>query len=176
MSGVNFLEYAREEDIVHEVALFGICDSPGEDPAFISYDQNTDEWIAEVKNSQQKKIQFLPVDKHIPLFRQDGAELKRCDAMLLTSRLQTKDIIIFVELKDVKQSQVSGARNYAVNQLRETIEAFSKGQDLHSYKERYAYAVNRIHPFANKANTRDIYEFRKDHKVTLRFSRKIIFS
>ena len=176
MPGINFLEYAREEDIVHGVALFGICDRPGEHPAFISYDPNTDEWIAEVKNSQRKNIQFLPVDKHIPLFRQDGTELKRCDAMLLTYRLQAKDIIIFVELKDVKRSQVSDARNYAVDQLRETIEAFSEGQDLSSYKKSYAYAVNRIHPFANRANTKDIYEFRKEYKVTLRFTREIIFS
>jgi hypothetical protein len=174
MPGINFLEYARDEDIVEGISSFGICDEPGESPAFISYGRNEHTWIATVKNPGQKRIQFLPVDKYIPLVRHDGTDATRCDAMLLTYPIGVREAIIFIELKDVKQSAWEGARRHALDQLKETIEAFSEYHQLKGYKKRLAYVANRK-PYANRAHTSDIQKFRNDYRITLKFTSEIVF-
>jgi Holliday junction resolvase-like predicted endonuclease len=176
MPGINFFEYARDEDIVEGSSLFGICDDPGELPAFISNNRNDHTWVATVSNPGRKRIQFLPVDKHIPLKRQDGTDAMRCDAMLLTSPLYTKETIVFIELKDVIPSARNAATRHAIEQLRETIESFSEYHQLDTYKKRLAYVANRRHPQANKARTNDIQKFRNDYGITLKFSAEIVFS
>ncbi|MDA3834426.1 MAG: hypothetical protein PF495_13660, partial [Spirochaetales bacterium] len=145
-------------------------------PAFISYNKNDHTWVAKVSNPGQKRIQFLPVDKHIPLKRQDGTEAMRCDAMLLTSPIYTKGIVVFIELKDVHPSSWNAARKHAIEQLRETIESFSKYHQLDSYKKRLAYVANRRRPQANRAYTNDILRFRTAYRITLKISADIIFS
>lgn len=176
MPRINFFEYTRDEDIVEGISLFGICDDPGELPAFISYNRNDHTWIAEVLNPEQKQIQFLPVDKHIPLKHQDGTEAKRCDAMLLTSPIHHKEVIVFIELKDVIPSARNAARKHAIEQLRETIESFAEYHRMDSYKKRLAYVANRRHPQANRAYTNKIQRFRNDYRIRLKFSAEIVFS
>jgi len=174
MPGINFFEYAQDKDIVKGISSFGICDDLGELPAFISYDRNGDTWIARVSNPEQKWIQFLAVDKTIPLKRQDGTDAMRCDAMLLSYPSYTKETIVFIELKDVIPSAWNSARKHAIEQLRETIESFSEYHQLDSYKKRLAYVANRKRPQANRAYTNDILRFRKNHRITLKFSAEII--
>lgn len=176
MPGINFFEYARDEDIVDGNSFFGICDDPGELPAFVSYDTSAHTWIAEVSNPEHMRIRFLPVDKHIPLRRQDGTDAMRCDAMLLTTPICTKGIVVFIELKDVRSSARNEARNHAIEQLRETIEYFSQYHQLGSYEKRLAYVAIRKGPQANTAHTNDILRFRKDYRITLKISTEIIFS
>lgn len=171
MPGFNFFEYARDEDIIEECPCFGICDNPDEHPAFISYNRTSHIWVATVSNPELKRIQFLPVDKHIPMVRQDGTEAKRCDAILLTHPVHDRETIVFIELKDAKNADI----HYAINQLKETIEAFSKYHRLTPYKKRLAYVANRRHPQAHRARTRDIQKFRRDYRTTLKFSSKIVF-
>ncbi|RFU93870.1 hypothetical protein DYP60_12460 [Sphaerochaeta halotolerans] len=176
MPGINFFEYARDEDIVEGISSFGICDDPGELPAFISHNRDNHTWVATVSNPGRKRIQFLPVDKHIPLKRQDGrTDSKRCDAMLLTYPVHTRETIVFIELKDVKQSAWEAARRHAIDQLKETIEFFLEYHQLVSYKKRLAYVANRRHPHANRAYTSDIQKFRSDYRITLKFSAEIVF-
>jgi hypothetical protein len=174
MPGINFFEYARDEDIIEGSSFFGICDDPGELPAYISYNRNNHTWVATVSNPERKRIQFLPVDKHIPLKRQDGKDAMRCDAMLLTYPIGVREAIVFIELKDVKQSAWEDARRHALDQLKETVEAFSEYHQLEGYKKRLAYVANRK-PYANRAHTSDIQKFRKDYRVTLKFSAEIDF-
>ncbi len=173
MPGINFLQHTREEEII-EKDSFGICDKPGKQPAFISL--NDDEtWVATVYNPNLKKIQFLPVDNHIPLEREDGTKLKRCDAMLLTSPTHDKEIVMFIELKDVISKARNAAKKQALEQLKQTIESFSEYHQLASYKIRHAYVANRKQPAAKQAHTKDIQEFRKNYRITLKFSSTIIF-
>ena len=176
MPGINFFKYVRDEDIIEGSSFFGICDDPGELPAFISYNRNNHTWVATVSNPERKRIQFLPVDKHIPLKRQDGNDAMRCDTMLLTSPLHTKETIVFIELKDVGLSARNEARKHAVEQLKETIESFLEYHQLDSYKKRLAYVANRRHPQANRARANDIQKLRNDYKITLKFSAEIVFS
>ena len=177
MPGIDFFEYVRDEDIIDGIPSFGICDDPGELPAFISYDRSVDTWIAEVLNPGLQRIQFLPVDKHITLRRHDGTEAMRCDAMLLTSPLHTKGIVVFIELKDVLQSKWSEERKHAVEQLGKTIEFFSEYHLLESYEKRLAYVANRRgRPHANRAYTSDIQRFWNEYRVRLRFKANIDFS
>lgn len=173
MPGINFLQHTRKEEII-EKESFGICDKPGERPAFISFNED-DTWIATVNNPNLKRIQFLPVDNHIPLEHEDGTKLKRCDAMLLTSPTHDKEIVIFVELKDVIARARNAAKNQAIEQLKQTIESFSEYHQLASYKIRHAYVANRKQPAAKQAHTKDIQEFRKNYRITLKFSSTIIF-
>lgn len=176
MPGIDFLEFARNEDIIYGNSSFGICDDPGELPSFVSYNKNEHTWIAKVSNPSKMRIQFLPVDKHIPILGQDKTEVMRCDAMLLTFPLYDKDIIIFIELKDVNLSSWNTARKHAIEQLRETIEYFSKYHQLDSYKKRLAYVANRRRPQANRAYTNDILSFRKDYRITLKITANITLS
>lgn len=171
MPGIDFLEYARDEHVVEGISSFGICDIPGELPAFISYNRTEHTWVAMVSNLGRKRIQFLPVDKHIPLIRQDGTEAKRCDAMLLSYPVHTRQTIVFIELKDARNADI----NHAIEQLKETIEAFSEYHRLEPYRKRLAYVANRRHPLANRAWTSDIQKFRSDYRVTLKFSSEIVF-
>lgn len=171
MPGINFFDYARNEDVIDRNPSFGICDDPGESPAFISYDKDEHSWIAEVSNLKQKKIQFLPVDKHIPLTRQDGTEAKRCDVMLLTYPVHTRETIVFIELKDARNADI----NHAIEQLEETIEAFLEYHQLDHYRKRLAYVANRRHPYANKAWTSKMQKFRRDYRITLKFNSEIVF-
>lgn len=171
MAGINFFEYARDEHVVEGISSFGICDDPGELPAFFSYNRNDHTWVATVSNPERKRIQFLPVDKHIPMIRQDGTEAKRCDVMLLTYPIHKKETIVFIELKDARNADI----NHAIEQLKGTIEAFSEYHRLEPYRKRLAYVANRRRPLANRAHTSDIQKFRSDYRITLKFASEIIF-
>ncbi len=170
MAGINFLDFASDDNIIHEKE-FGICDDADESPSYYSTNQIRDHWVATVSNPGTKAIQFLPVDKHIPLRRLDGTDAKRCDAMLLSFPHHTKESVVFIELKEERTSN----NKRAIEQLDETIAMFKAYHLLDAYKKRVAYVVNRRHPKVHNSTRKEIIDFRTNHRIRLIFSANVIF-
>lgn len=155
MQRVNFLakEYRLEPERNEE--KIGICDPEGERPAYSTSDENSpDKWVATIKNAGNVNIQFIPVDKNIVYYRDDGQKESSCDGMILYNNDSS---ICFVELKDVR---TSGWISDAVNQLRETITVFNKNHNYRNFSDRTAYAANCCHPNFQTSCRERLQEFR----------------
>lgn len=116
MQRVNFLAKEYRLEPVRNEEMIGICDPEGERPAYSTSDKNSpDKWVATIKNTGNENIQFIPVDKNIVYYRDDGQKESSCDGMILYN---DDSSICFVELKDVR---TSGWISDAIDQLKETI-------------------------------------------------------
>jgi hypothetical protein len=146
---VNF-QIAICQETLHN-PLFGLCDDNNGTKAYTDID-NPRNWIATVKNDQQKKIMFTAIDKCVI---QDNEYLGRgrCDGMLTTD-----EYLCFVELKD----QAKGWMSAAIEQLESTIQFFSEGNDMAIFKHKKAFACNKQHKHFQEI----------DNELNLRFFRK----
>jgi hypothetical protein len=155
MRRVVFLakEYRTEPGRSEEV--IGICDPEGEKPAYTTTDAKcSDKWIATIKNSRRAEIQFVPVDKNILMFRDNGEIESSCDGMILYDGDRS---LCFIELKDVR---TAGWMSEAIEQLRSTIEIFNKNHDYRDFSDRSAYAANCHHPNFHNSCREKLQEFR----------------
>lgn len=159
MPKVNFLSKAyRCEEIKYDKEL-GICDPEGETPAYTTVVHETEKWIAQIKNDKKMGIQFIPVDKNIPIQRTNGEKESSCDGMILYGQN-----ICFVELKDVR---IGGWLSEAINQLAITIEIFNQNHNYNDFKKRHAYPANCKHPQFQSSCREKLQEFRNKYHFTL---------
>lgn len=160
MSKVNFLSQEYRLEAVKYDKLLGICDPEGEVPAYTSPESdNTGKWIATIQNNKKIGIQFVPVDKNIPLFRTNGDMEKACDGMILYGQN-----ICFVELKDVR---IGGWLSEAIRQLAVTIEIFNSNHNYRDFEKRHAYPANRRHPQFQSSCREQLQEFKKKYHFAL---------
>lgn len=109
---------------------------------------------ATVKNNILK-LQFVPIDNHMDLYRENEEQAKRCDCMLYDNN--KTEIIIFIELKKKnKQRNASSGKN----QLRETISFFNTFHSNTLIKRKYAILSNSLVPKINIQNQTTVYEFK----------------
>ena len=121
--------------------IFGLCDEERtQKPAYIDV-SNQDNWIAEIKNEEQKEVYFIAIDNCIEIWRDDDSTKmeKRCDGMLWYDGKN----LIFVELKDRNLREVSKFIKEAALQLTTTINHFKKNYNIADYNIKAAYIANR---------------------------------
>ena len=151
---VNFFEDSCREDT--DAKRFGICDPQGTLPAFITTD-GVQKWIAIVMNPTKKNIRFYAID-HCLVMKENGREIKRCDAML-----RYDQNLVFVELKEMRKSRVSSA----IEQIESTIKVFSENHDLNSFSKKRAFIANRRQPAFKYSQREEMQNFYNKHKVRL---------
>ena len=121
--------------------IFGLCDEERtQKPAYIDV-SNQDNWIAEIKNEEQKEVYVIAIDNCIEIWRDDDSTKmeKRCDGMLWYDGKN----LIFVELKDRNLREVSKFIKEAALQLTTTINHFKKNYNIANYNIKAAYIANR---------------------------------
>lgn len=159
MPKVNFLSRIyRCEEVKHDKIL-GICDPEGEKPAYTVATNESDKWIATIRNEQKMALQFVPVDKNITIRRANGDKESTCDGMILY-----KKNICFVELKDVR---IAGWLAEAISQLGNTIEIFNQNHNYRDFEKRQAYPANCKHPQFQCSCRGQLQEFRNKYHFTL---------
>lgn len=120
MRRVNFLANAYRLEPVRNDKEAGICDPACEKPAYSTADKESpDKWVATIKNPERKDFQFVPVDKNIVYYREDGQKESSCDGMILYNEDSS---VCFVELKNVR---TAGWLADAISQLTKTIAVFN---------------------------------------------------
>ena len=133
----------------------GICDPAGEKPAYSTADKDSpDKWVATIKNLERKDFQFVPVDKNIVYYREDGQKESSCDGMILYNEDSS---VCFVELKNVR---TAGWLADAVSQLPKTIAVFNQNHNYRDFPDRTAYAANCHHPSFQNSCRELLQEFR----------------
>lgn len=132
-----------------------LCDPDGEKPAYSTSNRACpDKLIATVKNDNGIGFQFVPVDKNIVYYRDNGEIESSCDGMILYDSDRS---ICFVELKDVR---TAGWLADAISQLMKTIAVFNLNHDFHKFADRTAYAANCHHPRFQNSCRELLQEFR----------------
>lgn len=161
MPKVNFLSQDhRCEEIKYDKVL-GICDPVGEAPAYTTTaNDGADKWIATIQNLQKIAVQFVSIDKNIPIYRANGDMESTCDGMILYG----KNNICFVELKDVR---IGGWLSEAISQLAITIEIFNQNHNYLDFEKRHAYPANCRHPQFQSSCREQLQEFRNKYHFTL---------
>ncbi len=155
MRRVNFLANAYRLEPVRNDELVGVCDPAGEIPAYSTADKNSpDKWVATIQNPESKVFQFVPVDKNIVYYREDGQKESSCDGMILYNEDTS---VCFVELKDVR---TAGWLADAISQLTKTITVFNQSHDYRKFSDRTAYAANCHHPHFQNSCRELLQEFR----------------
>lgn len=152
LSKANLCQYTSE-------LRFGIIDPK---PACIDEDTaHESQWIAKVNNPSGYTVKFLPVDQAMKIESTKGQQESTCEGILFYPH-PDHNAIIFIELKEVRKG-TSGA----VSQLENTILLFAANHDLHAYKKRCAFAVNRKHPHFNYSRKTQCQEFWNKYRVRL---------
>lgn len=160
MPKVNFLSRTYRCEAVKRDKVIGICDPEGELPAYTTTAVNSGEkWIATIQNVKSIDIQFVPVDKNIPIYRSNGEMESSCDGMILYGKN-----ICFVELKDVR---IGGWLSEAISQLITTIEIFNQNHNYRDFEKRYAYPANCRHPQFQSSCREQLQEFRNKYHFAL---------
>ena len=155
MQRVNFLAREYRLEPVRNEEKIGICDPDGERPAYTTSDENSpDKWVDTIKNAGNVNIQFIPVDKNIVYYRDDGQKESSCDGMILYNEDTS---VCFVELKDVR---TAGWLADAISQLTKTITVFNQNHDYRGFSCRTAYAANCHHPNFQNSCRELLQEFR----------------
>lgn len=156
------LDFFETEQLVKSVEKFGIIDPAQEKgkqhkPAEFSY-QNEDKWNTTVISHNGDDVYFNAIDGNIIFYKslENKNEKERsCDAML-----HTKEIIIFLEIKDWKQKikDKTGKKitfwESATEQLENTIKHFYDNHSDMVFSKKYAYISNKHKPnfeFSNPA-------------------------
>lgn len=134
---VDFFKTNCKEEI-QSVELFGLCDDQNGKKAYSDID-NTENWIATIKNSNAKEIIFTPIDNCITIFKKGTKDKEStCDGMLTF-----QDSLYLVELKE---RITGGWVSEAINQLKNTIMLISANHDLTMFKYKKAFGCNKKHP------------------------------
>ncbi|SHN32595.1 hypothetical protein [Chitinophaga sp. CF418] len=134
--------------------LFGICDDQDGGKAFTDT-EDPSEWVATVKNDDQKLLVFTAIDKCVIKDNEEN-DRGRCDAMLTSD-----NILYLIELKDATSHWQKGA----VDQLASTIEILQENHDISGFKHKKAFACNKRRPRFQEI----------DNELNLRFYRKYGF-
>ncbi len=108
----NFFETECQED-ARTNAEFGICDDENGEKAYTTKEESNS-WIATVKNDLQKNIVFTAIDNCIEILKEGTNDQERtCDGMLTFD-----NHLYLIELKN----QMTGSwKSDAFNQLENTI-------------------------------------------------------
>ena len=163
-----FISKCQTENVKDKI--FGICDDEDlgkKAPAYLDLD-NKEKWIAIVENQTDIPINFTAIDNCVDIFRADGTQDCRCDAMLTNV-----DHIVFIELKDQKRPTI--ANKYAEKQLQTTIDHFKLNHDLNKYKFKRAYICNKKRPNFNVGYQSRKNSFYKKNLILLFIQTQIVF-
>lgn len=114
-------------------------------------------------------LNFVPVDNHIKLRRENGDMAKRCDCMLYDDKKM--EIIIFIELKQRKDAE--DAFFDGKEQLKETISFFNQSHPDYIGKKKYAFVANSVSPSVPSVYNTSIYEFAQKTGFILYVKHKI---
>lgn len=115
------------------------------------------------------KLNFVPVDNHIKLRRENREMAKRCDCMLYDDN--KTEIIIFIELKQRKNAE--DAFSDVKEQLKETISFFNRSHPNHICKKKCAFVANSVSPSVPPVHNTSIYEFLNETGFVLYVKHKI---
>ncbi len=119
--------------------LFGICDDQDGTIAYTDI-QDTDKWIATVKNKNQVEVTFIAIDHCIAILNRETNDMEStCDGMLTF-----ENHIFLVELKKQRKG---GWLSEAKGQLENTINLLSEHQSpvLDGIRYKKAFVCNRKH-------------------------------
>jgi hypothetical protein len=163
---VNFFEPNCQELVINQ-SVFGLCDNQDGTKAYTNANiLDADKWIATVKNDEKINLIFTAIDKCV---LKDGEKVgvKRCDGMMYSN-----EHLYFVELKDQKNSWISGA----IEQLESTIELFkiSHPEKINIFKHKKAYACNRRHTHFQVIDNEENLRFFQKHRFRLDAQAEII--
>jgi predicted RNA-binding protein (virulence factor B family) len=163
---IDFFDKTCQSQIAHP--RFGLCDEsqPSKEPAYIDINATNEEtkWIAIVANPNKIEVTFTAIDNCIKIEESDG---KRCDGMLTY-----KDCIIFVELKERKGKTRTWVKS-GDEQLRNTIDIFSKNHSLSSYKSKQAYIANNKRPNFQASQIERMARFKEETGFRLKIENTI---
>ncbi len=129
-------------------STFGILDGVGENPAFTTINKDKT-WIATVHNASVEQIQFVAVDKNIPLYTAGGVQAQRCDGMMFYPD-KPDAMILFMELKAGKTRNKRQWIAEAIEQLVSTIDFFKVSANWKAIVDRRAYVCNGVHPLVRE--------------------------
>ncbi len=160
----NFFETDCKE-IARTNALFGICDDKNTEKAYTDVD-DSNKWIAIVKNDRQKPVSFTAIDNCINVFKEGTKEQEStCDGMLVF-----EETLYLVELKDQKAKW----QPKAIQQLENTIQLILNNHNLDEFKYKKAFACNKNHPKFAVINNEQNKRFFKEYGFRLDVQAKII--
>ena len=160
---VNFFDATHAQTT--NATNFGICDDQNRTPAYID-ETNTDNWVADARNTSEKTINFYPIDYCVETLRQDGTMDNRCDGMM-----KYDDKLIFIELKD-RDNQ--GWLGHGLKQLKSSIGHFEKAHpNLLSSLTIKAHLCNKQRPSAARSYNIIRARFKDDTGYTVDINRVI---
>lgn len=165
---VDFFDNQKQTEPLRSDVLFGINDGVQErGETTVSYtttegDQN--QWHAIVYNKKSHPVLFVPLDHNFIIHPTEGTTYSLCDGMLYH-----KPWLAFVELKVKKENWIQKD----IQQLRSTINLFQKNHDVSAFPKRFAYAVNRKHPYFPTSKKAEMQKFRNETGFRLLIQREI---
>jgi hypothetical protein len=159
---LNFLDTACAEQERFDL-IFGLCDDQDGTKAY-SNSENTESWIATVKNESAIGLIFTPVDKCL-INDNEFQGRGRCDG-ILTSNYH----LYFVELKNQPKSRVSDA----IKQLDSTIEFFKNAHDINQFKHKKAFVCNKQRRHFQEVDNELNLSFYRKHKVRIDVQAEIL--
>ena len=153
INNVDFFDpkYISVSENIRYCKKIYICDSGN--GAYTSLSEHGDCIIV---NEQQKKLQFVPVDKNIPLLNENGDKLKSCDGMLYNVS-DRYEFIIFIELKS--GANIRNWRSNAISQLLSTVKIFIHNHDASRYNKKRCYASNAVHQIVQTICQNELEDF-----------------
>jgi hypothetical protein len=159
---INFLrEECREPPL--NIDTFGLCDDQNGTKAYTNTD-DSNMWIATVRNYKNKSIVFTAIDKCIIKDNEERGR-GRCDGMLTTS-----EHIYFVELKNQAKDWISDS----IEQLESTIQFFIGNHDISKYKHKKAFACNKQHKHFQEMENELNKNFFRKYKVRIDVQAEIL--
>ncbi|MCK9171849.1 MAG: hypothetical protein M0P01_15675 [Treponema sp.] len=154
MDKTNFYENSS----IVSSRLFGLCDTRKQEAVFIDLDPNNKEkWDAEVNNSVDDNIWFVPVDCN-PLIVFTG---EKCDCVLYSKNYAG---IYFIELK---KDRTGGSIEKGTRQLENTIQVFKYCHSLDVYRHAHAFVCNKKKPAFASGHMQQMQDFKSRTGVTL---------
>lgn len=129
---LNFFDIECQFPPITSVS-FGLCDNEDGGRAYPDM-ENSDLWIATVKNENNLEIVFTAIDKCVLKDDHQYIGRGRCDGMLTTDRH-----LYLVELKN----QETHWQTQAIAQLESTIEFLLSNHDLRKFSKRKVFACNK---------------------------------
>jgi hypothetical protein len=117
-----------------------------------------EEYNAYVKNEEGRDIYFVPLDKNIPCFREDGNMESLCDALLIACRPEETYDFYLVELKAVRNDWIPDG----ISQLKQSISKLKESYSLSSLTGKRAYLSNSKHPNFHYSHKEEMQRFRNE--------------
>jgi hypothetical protein len=161
---IDFFKAECKTESSHEE--FGLCDDPPPStaPAYIN-EEDRSKWIAIVKNTENKLVEFYAIDNCVPIFKDDGNLESRCDGMLLSS-----NNLIFIELKSREGGKwLQKGRK----QLTTIVDIFKSENDIAAYGNVEAYVCNSLRPLSHSGQFENIQRFKNDTGLMLKAIRNV---